>query len=1618
MSTDTVYHASVSVVLPTYNHLRFLPKAMGSVLEQTRRDFELVVVNDGSTDGTRDYLDGLKDPRVRVIHQENKRLPEALNAGFQAARGQLLTWVSADNYCAPAFLETLSAALDAHPEAGFAYSAFASIDDQGHVTTIHQNQDLSYHKMLAANSSVASFMYRRVCQEKIGLYDPALEGAEDWDYWLRILEHFETVYVPVVLYYYRRHADTMSQRIQPKVVQSGQQVFRKAMERRRNKVDLLELYPTIRLCRDPRLAEFHAGLDFSAGLLRSPNADISVAVEVLRQARQMVPDSIEAASNLALAYARLGQWEAVLPLLRQMMAHGRNRNVLTVCQAIAKAQEANDPERLRDVQPFAPDKGRAELFQLEAGGKRVFVPANAKTDLRIASVTPGRRQKIAVLPHRNNISFMGEILARMRTSHDVEVVDCEDQEGISRALMSADVCWIEWATEFAARVTQQSRRCRTILRLHSFEAFVSGIQRIRWENVDDLIFVSPYIRDVLKDRVPDVETHVRTHVVPNCVDLDKFYFKDKPRGKKIAFVGALRPTKNIPFLLQCFREVYSADPEYTLHVAGEYFGDELHRSELKYYIEHIESQLGIQGRVVYYGHVQDISAWLDDKDFILSTSIREGHPVNVIEGMAKGLKPVVHNFPGARILYPSEWMFNTAQECRDIVLSGDFERERYRAYVDEHWSAERILPQIDALLGSVIADHREEAPAQAPRECGAPSPPRGPKVSVVMACRDAEQYLAECIDSVVHQTMPDWELHILDDGSTDGTRRIIEDYAGRDTRIKAYYFNDNKGPYIRRNYAIERAEAPFIVIQDADDIMCPNKLERLHAAIAEDDRLGVVGSFYRMFLDGHQELEHCEDVILATSHEQIINMYRTQGVYDFCPHGSAIIRKRLFEEIGPYDENPFGSDSFWLAKVVEYACRTGEIRLENIPEFLTLRRMHTDSQMGRLPVFDPRSRRVKFWEIRHAQMAEVIRRLNSDPTADVKAELRKSVCNDFVEKHRHLFETWESQPLTKEIINPNVGRISSQFKQGQFVRCITTCQIVERLAKGLPQTMPCYDLMRGLAYFAIGLYDQSHEYLTREHHAHQTPLAQEFCVQYVDHADSTWTKADRVEIVRKAISSSLKDTHEAKPVEADDSQTRVLAGLEQRYKSMPEPSRAKRALAVRCGEIARRLRLTEKSRAFGCEARQTGNAPAPQRAGECKPSVGRSKVTVITACHNCERFLPECLNSILDQTLPEWELFLLDDASTDGTRAVIEEYARRDPRIKPYYFDTNEGPYVRRNFAIERADSNFIVIQDGDDIMVPTKLEVLHKAISEDDSLAMVGSFYRMFLEDFKGLQYTELAELPVEHGKIAEKALTWGHVISHISAIIRKSMFERIGPYDENPFAADSFWSAKLAEYSRYCPGACFKNIPEPLTLYRIHGVSQTQDLSMFDPRNRRVRYRQYCDGKLRRIREKMQSSPGTDITQELRNCKCSDFLVRFKAQIVQWENEPLPPRFLEELLRNAVVSFNDRYYVSCVNVLNGVEAMDSTISAHVTGFDLLRGMAFYALDVKDHSRTYLDREIRAHGNPAAQAFVEEGFQPSSQVDVAVWCRENAGRYDLNLTAAQAVARRGEASYVGAASR
>ena len=221
----------VSIVLPVYNQAEYLEESIESVLNQTYKNFELIVVNDGSTDNVERVLDKYTNhPKVKIITQRNQKLPMALNNGFLHATGEYLTWTSADNVMLPKMIEKLVEFLNKNLYVSMVYGDYQAIDDNGKplkdVNFRPHNQDRKDSSIIRLPRNVtfenlhdsgdnfigACFMYRDYVAKIIGSYDPQAFGAEDYDYWMRINEIFGISHLgsDEILYKYRVHKNTLN----------------------------------------------------------------------------------------------------------------------------------------------------------------------------------------------------------------------------------------------------------------------------------------------------------------------------------------------------------------------------------------------------------------------------------------------------------------------------------------------------------------------------------------------------------------------------------------------------------------------------------------------------------------------------------------------------------------------------------------------------------------------------------------------------------------------------------------------------------------------------------------------------------------------------------------------------------------------------------------------------------------------------------------------------------------------------------------------------------------------------------------------------------------------------------------------------------------------------------------------------------------------------------------------------------------------------------------------------------------------------------------------------------------------------------------------------------------
>ena len=197
----------ISIVLPIYNGEKYMRQSIDSVIGQTYTNWELLIIDDGSTDRTasiaREYE--VRDQRIHYYkNPQNLRLPKTLNRGFSIAHGEYLTWTSDDNYYYPRALEAMYSALK-QQNREFAFASCDVIDADDNVVECIMVDDQAAKTITGSNPVGACFLYSRKVYKTVGEYDPEMILVEDFDYWQRICMKFKPVCISEKLYAYRWH---------------------------------------------------------------------------------------------------------------------------------------------------------------------------------------------------------------------------------------------------------------------------------------------------------------------------------------------------------------------------------------------------------------------------------------------------------------------------------------------------------------------------------------------------------------------------------------------------------------------------------------------------------------------------------------------------------------------------------------------------------------------------------------------------------------------------------------------------------------------------------------------------------------------------------------------------------------------------------------------------------------------------------------------------------------------------------------------------------------------------------------------------------------------------------------------------------------------------------------------------------------------------------------------------------------------------------------------------------------------------------------------------------------------------------------------------------------------
>lgn len=231
----------------------------------------------------------------------------------------------------------------------------------------------------------------------------------------------------------------------------------------------------------------------------------------------------------------------------------------------------------------------------------------------------------------------------------------------------------------------QPKNKNIIVRAHDVDIWVGHHNSVQWNFVNHLVFVAKHMQDKMLSEIK-LPTTTGVHLIKHGIHIEKFTYREKPMGKKIAWIGNINHAKNLELAMQ----VMADNPDYELYVLGSGLGS--------WQKAHIQAFIARNNLHIYLReHVEDVNQFLEDKDYILLTSSKEAFSFVVGEAMAKGIKPLIHHFYGAEDVWPEKYLWNKVSEVK-TMLEGQYSSHEYRDFIDANYSLKKMLDEYNKII--------------------------------------------------------------------------------------------------------------------------------------------------------------------------------------------------------------------------------------------------------------------------------------------------------------------------------------------------------------------------------------------------------------------------------------------------------------------------------------------------------------------------------------------------------------------------------------------------------------------------------------------------------------------------------------------------------------------------------------------------------------------------------------------------------------------------------------------------------------------------------------------------------------------------------------------------------
>jgi glycosyltransferase involved in cell wall biosynthesis len=518
------------------------------------------------------------------------------------------------------------------------------------------------------------------------------------------------------------------------------------------------------------------------------------------------------------------------------------------------------------------------------------------------------KKKISFFVKEGLDSFLENIIKGLSDEYETKKIIVNNFNQIDEGMKWADICWFEWCDELVIYGSSHNLAKEKIIicRLHSYEAFTKYPADVIWENVDKIIFVAEHIKNFVINKF-NIDND-KALVIPNGIQCEKWTFKERKTGFNIAYVGYINYKKGPMLLLHTFKAIYDKDNRYKLYIAGQ-FQD--YRDIL--YFNQMIKEFNMKNNVIYEGWQDNLDKWLEDKNYILCTSILESQNISVMQAMAKGIKPIIHNFVGSKDIYPKNLIWNNIDDAVKMVTDNKYNSKEYNLYIKNNFD---IKHQIDKIKHQILKAYKIEENIMLEQ----------PLVTIGITNYNGKKYLSKCIDNCINQTYKNIEILLIYDFSNDGSCEIIKDYEKKYDNIHAIYHTFNSGGALKGiREIIDNSKGKYFQWIACDDYIEKDAIYKFVNYLEKNPQKDYVFSNFNIINEDNEKVDQWNYKIYSYN-EAIKHIFKSaSGIVPMnCLYRLEFFRNNKINWI-VYRGNDFSADTLNFLQFIKYNWNYGKV---------------------------------------------------------------------------------------------------------------------------------------------------------------------------------------------------------------------------------------------------------------------------------------------------------------------------------------------------------------------------------------------------------------------------------------------------------------------------------------------------------------------------------------------------------------------------------------------------------------------------------------------------------------------------------------------------------------------